>query len=563
MDDARGLEADDGKEHDAVLRLLSSDEWQRRLEQARLARESVLAKRPERKPALADLGQSETVHLRLVPETGLREAFFDEEEGEPDAEPADAPAVMPAFRRDPTRSVPVAPSIRLNQRLASSSAQPRPPISVNAPPVGVSLPRPNQRAADSLPPLAAPAPDPARGFAPERSPKLGSRIVAGFALGLVAGVGASVLVWMAGPATMPADPPIPAPTAETAGSTVVPGVGLASGDSPELTVAPGIESVNLAIPAPNQLTPVSAAPAPLAAAPGPEIATAFSDAYSPPGVWMLGDQLANALLDAPHPPIEPAGMSKVVIRDILVPPQLTETSHDIAPEDVVTLAALRPFVTDVVTAEEANNTAIAMSALPAVLPRVVPSLTRAVSPGLGVPPVAGVPPSTVEPPPPAAALIASVASTPSGTDDGPTAIVRLLVPVEQDASAADGLAEATRAAGFTIENTDPVSVTIKATHVRFYHSEDGAAAMRLASSIGGEARDFTSSSVRVPEGTIELWMKGGAPGPTAKPKVVKTKSAKAAKPAGKPAKAAAPREDPQVRALRDKVLNKLKTVNKS
>jgi hypothetical protein len=146
--------------------------------------------------------------------------------------------------------------------------------------------------------------------------------------------------------------------------------------------------------------------------------------------------------------------------------------------------------------------------------------------------------------------------------------VRLLVPVEQDATAAEGLAEATKAAGFTIEATDPVSVTIRATHVRFYHAGDGAAAQRLAGSIGSEARDFTSSSVRVPEGTIELWMQGGASGPAIKPKVAKTKvaktkQAKAAKPAGKPAKAAAPREDPQVRALRDKVLNKLKTVNKS
>jgi hypothetical protein len=135
--------------------------------------------------------------------------------------------------------------------------------------------------------------------------------------------------------------------------------------------------------------------------------------------------------------------------------------------------------------------------------------------------------------------------------------------VEQSAGAAEALAGTARAAGFRIEATDPVSVTIRATHVRFYHPEDGAAAQRLASSVGGEARDFTTSSVRVPEGTIELWMQGGAPGPAIKPKVVKAKSAKAAKPAGKPAKPAAPREDPQVRTLRDKVLNKLKSVNKS
>jgi hypothetical protein len=255
-----------------------------------------------------------------------------------------------------------------------------------------------------------------------------------------------------------------------------------------------------------------------------------------------------------------AGTANVAIPGTPAAPALPDAAHDTAPQETVTLAALRPFVADMPSGAAARTSAFAFRAHPPALPTSVPPVTGAVAPGLGAPPAAGIAlPQIDQPPQP------PVASTPAGPDDGPTAVVRLLVPVEQDPSAANGLAEATKAAGFTIEATDPVSVTIKATHVRFYHAGDGAAAQRLAGSIGGEARDFTSSSVRVPEGTIELWMQGGASGPAVKPKVAKTKVAKTkqAKPAGKPAKAAAPREDPQVRALRDKVLNKLKTVNKS
>ena len=61
--------------------------------------------------------------------------------------------------------------------------------------------------------------------------------------------------------------------------------------------------------------------------------------------------------------------------------------------------------------------------------------------------------------------------------------------------------------------------TISETHVRYYHSQDRAAAEDLAALFGASARDFTSFSPSPDEGLLELWLsnQGSLPPPPKKP----------------------------------------------
>ncbi len=140
-------------------------------------------------------------------------------------------------------------------------------------------------------------------------------------------------------------------------------------------------------------------------------------------------------------------------------------------------------------------------------------------------------------------------------------IVKVMTPTDSEKGMVLAVSEQAQSAGFAVNEPVEVPFKVSATHVRYYHATDREAADRLAARVGGEARDFTGSDNQTPEGTIELWMQGSAP-----------KAAKAAKPKqalkARPAEVrkvvpAAPKEDPQIKALRDRLLKKVQRVTKS
>ena len=55
-----------------------------------------------------------------------------------------------------------------------------------------------------------------------------------------------------------------------------------------------------------------------------------------------------------------------------------------------------------------------------------------------------------------------------------------------------------------------VRMPIGATHVRYFHASDRAAAAAIAATVGGELRDFTSFSPPPSPGRLELWLAGDA-----------------------------------------------------
>lgn len=545
MDDARRRESngDQSDEHSAVLRLLSSEEWQKRLEQARLAREHVLASRPERRSGLAALGPERPTRLRPVPEPTDTEAFFDEDEIEIEtAEPAArAPVVM--------RRLPQPPS-----------------VPQGAPPPLRSRPR----AVDILPELTAPAPEPAPPPPVERGSRLGIRIVAGFALGLLAGVGTTSILWMTRP-----EPVVAPATATDAVPADAGTVALARpSDIPaDVTSPPPSDIPTDPLARPTALTPgpAPAAPALALAAPAAEAPASLPEAVAPPDVWSGATaQLPAPLVSAERVAVA-AGPAAPTALPRMVLPDLAVGAQDPLPDSAVRLAAARPVV-----GSPADRLAdLGAPAFTPIVPGRLPDLPGRTAPALAAAPEAGVVPAPAEPPPaPPVALpdsaadqpapdVPLTASTPPAGSDWPDVLVKLLVPVEQSDAASSALAGKVRTAGFALDEPASVDLTIKATHVRFYHPGDRAAAEHLAAKIGGEARDFTNASVRVPDGTIELWMQGGGPAAAKPVKAAKAKAAKPARQSAKPSKPAAPREDPQVRILRDKVLGKLKTMNKS
>ena len=145
-------------------------------------------------------------------------------------------------------------------------------------------------------------------------------------------------------------------------------------------------------------------------------------------------------------------------------------------------------------------------------------------------------------------------------------VVKVLAPTNLVDAEVDRTAISLRSAGYVLADSARVGVKVSETHVRYYHAADRVSAEALALQFNGTARDFSGASNQPPEGTVELWLQGSAPKVAqAKPAKTKAKTKRKAKAAGsRKAPAAEPqRENPQVRALRERVLGKLKTVNKS
>jgi hypothetical protein len=62
-----------------------------------------------------------------------------------------------------------------------------------------------------------------------------------------------------------------------------------------------------------------------------------------------------------------------------------------------------------------------------------------------------------------------------------------------------------------------VSYSVSRTHVRYYHADDAANALRVAETMGGEARDFTGFSPKPRVGTLELYLAGSSGAEAAEP----------------------------------------------
>jgi hypothetical protein len=214
-----------------------------------------------------------------------------------------------------------------------------------------------------------------------------------------------------------------------------------------------------------------------------------------------------------------------------------------------------------------------MASLATDMPDTVSAVPESVTVGDEVLPIALRPPAGQDAAPRTAGLPPPPVLAPdtSRRPRGPTPVepevlaspvtVKVLAPGSLVDAEVDKLAGGLRSSGYTVGDTAHVGVKVSDTHVRYYHPADRAAAEALALQLHGAARDYTATSGDVPAGTVELWLEGAAP-KVAKAKTSKTK----AKASGtRKAQAAAPKqqEDPQVRALRERLLGKLKKVNKS
>ena len=103
--------------------------------------------------------------------------------------------------------------------------------------------------------------------------------------------------------------------------------------------------------------------------------------------------------------------------------------------------------------------------------------------------------------------------------------------------------DALRHTGFVVKPPTRVSYKISKNNIRFYHAEDAEAAKVLAEAVEGTARDFTDFSPSPPLGTIEVFLAGNSPKSSKKP----TKR-----------RATAPAANPEVTALRNRLLNSLR-----
>ena len=109
-----------------------------------------------------------------------------------------------------------------------------------------------------------------------------------------------------------------------------------------------------------------------------------------------------------------------------------------------------------------------------------------------------------------------------------------------------GLVERLGAAGFALAEPNRVDIPISESNVRFFHSEDAAAAQAVATRLGARLRDFTSFAPSPPAGTIEVWLSGR--GNAAAP-------AKTRRASGQRAVTA---EERELNLLRDRILQQLR-----
>lgn len=517
MDESNGngIVPDAADEHSAVLSMLASDSWQSRLDEARKAREAVLAKRS----ATQDLPvRLKSASHRLSPPSGsgqgpampgsfqpaAKEAGVDLSEAE-----EEFPEFFPETEDDPPGGA------------VSLAPVPTPYPWAHVPAVGPARP--------VEPAYPAPVKAAARNPAPLGRP---FRIAAGFGLGLAAGVAATSLAWIvAGP----------------------------TGGSVPRTEAPA-PAVPVVVPETAALSPADATPPSLSVSilsRPPEVTVALAGAGSPPEIPPNGpdipkiERLArlSGPTDLPLSPAPPAADAQQTAENI---PAARPT--------------LQASVAEVSFAPQGEQAALLPSA-------VAPLALQAglASPGTGRPDPA---PRAAEAPPvapqisrpdPAEAPVAW-AGAPLRPPTIPEPALGDLGPHQVNVMAPESIADADltatlaslQGAGFRLGENARVSFKVSKNHVRFYHETDRAVAEALAARIGAEARDFTTSDFNPPEGMIELWLQGRGPN------VAAAKPAKPVKKAARPQTARAalkdrkvPSEDSVIKSLRDKIVRQL------
>jgi hypothetical protein len=374
------------------------------------------------------------------------------------------------------------------------------------------------------PPLAA-APE----LAPVRRP---ARIATGFAVGLAAGVGATSLIWVLGMTG-----------AEPGGAR-----------TETVAAAPAPVTVSAPVTAP---APVSA-PAPVAA---PAVAQAVPVTVTTPEELFADPPIAAtnlpgagglAALVADAPEVLKISAIASLTAMLLPPPPLAAAGPPDAAHSPITAPAPLPAALSAPPPQAPESVVEAAARLPEPLDRQVPG-TATPAPDAALqdaPPGPITAPPALEPlaPAPEAEAAVAIAALPPHR-------VRVMAPTSiPEGDLASTLAQLSDD-GFALEETDRVSYTVKANHVRYYHAQDRDVAQALAEGVDGEARDFTASDRDPPLGTIELFLQGRAP-----------QSVRAAKPkqtqANRPARVRAPvpeapREDPLIRELRDRIVRQL------
>lgn len=253
--------------------------------------------------------------------------------------------------------------------------------------------------------------------------------------------------------------------------------------------------------------PAVAPPAPVAVAPAPPPPAISA---LPPVIWTKASPGPTSVSPAVTPVIpafaaRPAGAAPAPRLDAVSTPSLNLATRPWPPAgtEPTTLATPVPTVA-VDTPAPLPPVAVATAAPrpapanpnPAPLAAADPAPERMAQPT----------PAPTAPPPLAA--VAPAASIPAAAPG------RRSVAVHAPSSVSDTALAAAVATVGAADSVDawPVRVRmpIGATHVRYFHASDRAAAAAIAATVGGELRDFTSFSPPPSPGRLELWLAGDA-----------------------------------------------------
>ncbi len=91
-------------------------------------------------------------------------------------------------------------------------------------------------------------------------------------------------------------------------------------------------------------------------------------------------------------------------------------------------------------------------------------------------------------------------------DKGDRLNLRLHAPDKLAQDALDAQTQQLEATGFELASTTRVGFNISKNHIRFYNESDREVAQAIASNLGYDLRDFTSTSA--PNGLVEIWLEG-------------------------------------------------------
>ena len=149
-----------------------------------------------------------------------------------------------------------------------------------------------------------------------------------------------------------------------------------------------------------------------------------------------------------------------------------------------------------------------------------------------------------------AGLAVASPDAPIGQPDLAALNIHILAPAGAPRDTTDALVATLTDAGYTATEATHVAVTVRQSHVRYYHAADAAAAQALAAMVGAKARDFTTIDPLPPVGLIEVWIAGETPEPVTKKKKTQKK-----KPPAAPKQSTS--EQQQLQDLRDRLLKEL------